>query len=301
MRLEGKRAIITGGGQGLGRGMAHAFAKEGARIVIAQRTAEKLEQVAREVEALGGEVHAIATDVGKEADVRAMIDLAEEKLGGLDVLVNNAGVGLRVPIEELDMADYDRLMDTNLRGLFLGVRLGVPLLKAAGGGSIINIASVHGVEGMPLNTVYAATKGGIIGATRAMAAELAPHRIRANVISPGAIHLEHYMNRLLSRIDEADRERFLTEMADDLEEMNTHRFYQPLEQVGMPVDIAMCAVYLASDESAFVTGQNITVDGGLTTAMKPWAMEEGREKARPARERVERWVVEYEKQRGNED
>jgi NAD(P)-dependent dehydrogenase (short-subunit alcohol dehydrogenase family) len=259
---------------------------------------EKLDRVKAEVEELGGEVYSLVTDVGKEADVRRLIDLAEEKLGGLDVLVNNAGIGLRVPIDELDMADYDRLMDCNLRGLFLGCRYGVPLLKAAGGGSIINIASVHGVEGAPLNTVYAATKGGIIGTSRAMAAELAPAMIRVNVVSPGAIHLEHYLSGLLDRIDEADHGRFFEEMAEDLDQQNTHRYYQPLERVGMPVDIAMCAVYLASDESPFVTGQNITVDGGLTTAMRAWAMEEGREKARPAGEKVEAWIKAYEEEKG---
>jgi NAD(P)-dependent dehydrogenase (short-subunit alcohol dehydrogenase family) len=160
-----------------------------AKVTIAQRTAEKLEQTKKEIEAMGGEVLAIPADVGKEEEVKRMIDATQERFGGLDVLVNNAGVGLRAPVEEVTMADYDRLMGTNLKGMYLGCHYGVPLLKGRGGGSIINISSVHGVDGAPLNTVYAASKGGIIGCTRALAAELAPFLIRVNAISPGAIRV----------------------------------------------------------------------------------------------------------------
>jgi NAD(P)-dependent dehydrogenase (short-subunit alcohol dehydrogenase family) len=208
MRLENKIAVVTGGGQGIGRAIARMFAREGARVVIAARTAAKLEQVRQEIEEAGGQVLAVPTDVGREDDMERLFASTRERFSGLDVLVNNAGVGLRVPIDEVDMKDYDRLMNTNLRGMFLGCRLAVPLMKTAGRGAIINISSVHGVQGYPLNTVYAATKGGIIGCTRALAAELAPLRIRVNTISPGAIWLESYTESWLKQVREEDREEF---------------------------------------------------------------------------------------------
>jgi hypothetical protein len=263
MRLKDKVAIVTGGGQGIGHGIALMFAREGAKVTIAQRTAEKLEQTTREIEEIGGEVLAIPTDVGKEEDVKRMIDATQERFGGLDVLVNNAGIGLRVPVDEVTMEDYERLMDTNLKGMYMGCQYGVPLMKEKGG-SIINISSVHGVNGCPLNTVYAATKGGIIGCTRALAAELAPDFIRVNVISPGAIRIN-----------------------DPLEGM---RYFQPLEIVGMPDDIAYCAVYLAADESRFITGQNIVVDGGLTTYLSGFASENARKKVDATFEEIKDWV-----------
>jgi len=291
MRLRDKIAIVTGGGQGIGRGIALMFAREGARLTIAQRTEEKLEQTTKEIEAMGGEVLAIPTDVGREEEVKRMIDATQERFGGLDVLVNNAGVGLRARVEEVEMSDYDRLMDTNLKGMYLGCHFGVPLMKARGKGSIINISSVHGVDGAPRNTVYAATKGGIIGCTRALAAELAPFFIRVNTISPGAIQVGdpgERMKRMLSRIKEEFHEEFRRLFGDRMGRGS--RYFQPLEIVGMPEDIAYCAVYLASDESRFVTGQNIVVDGGLTTYLSGYASEKARQQGRTSWEEIRAWV-----------
>ena len=192
MRLRDKIAMVTGGGQGIGRATARLFAREGAKVVIASRTEAKLAQVKKDIEAEGGQVLAVPTDVAKSEEVKALVDATRDHFGGLDVLVNNAGIGLQKPVDEVETADYDRVMDTNLRGMYHGCHFAVPLLKARGGGSIINISSVHGVDGSPLNTVYAATKGGIIGCTRALAAELAPHHIRVNTVSPGAFWLEMY-------------------------------------------------------------------------------------------------------------
>jgi len=275
MRLKDKVAIVTGGGQGIGRGISLMFAREGAKVTIAQRTAEKLEQTQKDIEELGGEVLAIPTDVGREDEVDRMIQAPRERFGGLDILVNNAGIGLRVPVDEVTTEDYQRLMDTNLKGMYFGCHYAVPLLKERGGGSIINISSVHGVEGCPLNTVYAATKGGIIGCTRALAAELAPHFIRVNAISPGAIRVHDPGEWILKRVKEEHREEFLRLFGDRLGE--GIKYYQPLEIVGMPDDIAYCAVYLAGDEARFVTGQNIVVDGGLTTYLSGFASERARE------------------------
>jgi len=285
--------MVTGGGQGIGRGIARLFAREGAKVAIAARTEARLGRVKDEIEAEGGEALAVVTDVRLEDEVKRLVGMTVERFGRLDVLVNNAGVGVLVSVDELEAEDYDRVMDTNLRGMYLGCRYAVPPMKAAGQGSIINIASVHGVQGRGLNSVYSATKGGIIGGTRAMAAELAPFRIRVNAISPGAIWLETMLERALERIREDCREEFLRLFEDSFRD--NHRYFQPLQVVGMPEDIAYCAVYLASDESRFVTAQNIVVDGGLTTYMSPYAPEGSREKVKASDGEIRAWIEAHKK------
>ncbi len=253
MRLKDRIAIITGGGQGIGRGIALLFAQHGAKIVIAARSADKLERVKSEVEELGGEVLAFPTDVGVREQMEALFATTVEHFGGLDILVNNAGVGSDVPVDRVTDEDYNRQMDANLRGMHLGCQLAVPLMKERGKGSIINMASVHGIEGSPGNTVYATTKGGIIGGTRALAAELAPSRIRVNVVSPGAIYLGGDRDLVPRRLKPEARAEFIERFGD--ESRIVHWSFQPLEMVGEPVDIAYLAIYLASDEARFVTGQ----------------------------------------------
>ncbi len=288
MRLQGKIAIVTGGGQGIGRATARLFAREGARVVIASRTEAKLEQVKKEIETDGGQVLAVPTDVSKAEDVKALVAATQDRFGGLDILVNNAGIGLRLPVDEVETADYDRVMDTNLRGMYHGCHFAVPLLKARGGGAIVNVSSVHGVDGSPLNTVYAATKGGIIGCTRSLAAELAPHRIRVNTVSPGAIWLEMYEENLLRQVEATSQAEFLERFGEVMRD--SHKFFQPLELVGMPEDIAHCALYLAAEESRFVTGQNIVVDGGLTTYLSPFAPPGSRQKLEEASAPMRAWM-----------
>ncbi|MFH1572301.1 MAG: SDR family NAD(P)-dependent oxidoreductase, partial [Gemmatimonadota bacterium] len=219
--------------------------------------------VRAEIEAAGGEVLAVVTDVGQADDVRRLVTATLERFGRLDVLVNNAGIGMRVPIDEVDLDEYDRLMDTNLKGMYLGCHFAVPHMKAAGGGTIINISSVHGLDGCPLNTVYAASKAGQAGGTRALAAELAPYNIRVNAISPGAIWIERSAARWVERVKPEFRDEFTARFGAQIKERS--RYYQPLKLCGEVEDIAWCAVYLASDRARFVTGQNIAVDGGLTT------------------------------------
>ena len=190
MRLKDLVAVVTGGGQGLGRATARLFAKEGAKVVIAARTEAKLDHVKAEIEAEGGEVLPVVTDVGKDVEVERLMKVTRERFGRLDVLVNNAGIGRWTPLEEASAEDYDRMMDTNLRGMFMGCKYGVPMMKEAGKGSIVNISSVHGVAGQATASIYAATKGGILGCTRSLATELAPENIRVNAVSPGAIWIE---------------------------------------------------------------------------------------------------------------
>jgi len=172
--------------------------------------------------------------------------------------------------------------------MYLGCHLGVPLMKEAGQGSIINISSVHGVEGSPGHTVYAATKGGIIGCTRSLAAELAPFLIRVNTISPGAIHLGGGPGGWLRRIKPEHHAEFLARFGNPAEESS--RTFQPLEVLGQPADIAYCAVYLASSESRFVTGQNIVVDGGLTTYLAASPRDDLREKYETHLRELREWM-----------
>ncbi len=267
MRLKNKVAIVTGGGRGIGRGIAKVFAKEGTKVVIASRTVEQLDRTLREIESAGGIVSSIVTDVSKADDVKNMVDFTIEKYGKLDVLVNNAGIGwfgYAIDDERMEYG-YDRLMATNLKGLFMGIHYAVPEMKKNGGGSIINIASVHAWNSWDRGSVYAASKGGIIAGTRALAIELAPYMIRINSISPGAIFVHEPEEMIAKRFGKEYVEEYKQRFGDIL--LEKQRYFQPLPITGMPEDIGYCAVYLASDESRFVTGINITVDGGVTAKL----------------------------------
>ncbi|MGB9597364.1 MAG: SDR family NAD(P)-dependent oxidoreductase [Candidatus Poribacteria bacterium] len=267
MRLKDKVAIVTGGGRGIGRGIAKVFAKEGAKVVIASRTAEQLDRTLKEIESMGGIVSSIITDVSQSSDVKKMIDFTVEKYGKLDVLVNNAGIGwFGYAIDDEKMEDgYDRLMATNLKGLFMGIHYAVPEMKRNGGGSIINIASVHAWNSWDRGSVYAASKGGIIAGTRALAVELAPYMIRINSISPGSIFVREPEEMIAKRFGKEYVEEYKQRFGDLPYERQ--KYVQPLPIAGTPEDIGYCALYLASDESRFVTGINITVDGGATAKL----------------------------------
>lgn len=267
MRLEGKVAIVTGGGRGIGRGIAKVFAKEGAKVVIASRTVEQLDRTLKEIESMGGIASSIVTDVSQSSDVKKMIDFTVEKYGKLDVLVNNAGIGwFGYAIEDEKMEEgYDRLMATNLKGLFMGIHYAVPEMKKIGGGSIINIASVHAWNSWNRGSVYAASKGGIVAGTRALSVELAPYMIRINSISPGSIFVREPEEMIAKRFGKEYVEEYKQKFGDLPYERQ--KYVQPLPIAGTPEDIGYCAVYLASDESRFVTGINITVDGGATAKL----------------------------------
>jgi len=238
MRLAGKTAIVTGGGSGFGEGIARAFAEEGARVVVADLNAEAAERVAAEI---GGE--AVATDVSDAASVAA---LAEGR--SPDILVNNAGVThLPAFLEDVSEADFDRVLATNVKSVYLMARAFVPGMKARGAGAILNIASTAGVSPRPKLNWYNASKGWLITATKAMAVELAPFGVRVNAINPVAGEtplLKSFMGEDTPEV----RAKFLATI--------------PIGRFSQPYDIAMAAVYLCSDEASMVTGVAIEVDGG---------------------------------------
>ncbi len=244
-RLDGRRAIVTGGASGFGLGIARAFVAEGARVVIADRDAAAAAAAAA---GLGAAAHAIACDVADRARVDAMAGGALEWLGGLDILVNNAGVAQRpTPLAELDEAAFDRIAAVNMKAIYLTACALLPALAVSPAAAILNIASTAGVSPRPGLVWYNASKAWVIGATRAMAIELAAQRIRVNAINPVAGETPMLAEFMGGDTPEA-RARFLASI--------------PLGRFSTPEDIAAAAVYLCSSEAGLVTGVALNVDGG---------------------------------------
>jgi NAD(P)-dependent dehydrogenase (short-subunit alcohol dehydrogenase family) len=246
MRLKGKVAIVTGGGTGIGKAIALELAKEGAKVVITGRRLSILEDVVNEIKKRGGEGIATTGDVSKPADVDRIVKTTVDTFKRLDILVNSAGVLFSAELAHHTEKIWDETIDINLKGSFLCIQRAVPEMLKQGKGKIINIASIAGQIGFPNSAAYCASKGGIMGMTKALACELAPQKINVNVIAPGDIetplnaHLLRDPVYLKSRIDQT-----------------------PYGRVGQVSDIAPAAVYLASDESDFACGVILTVDGGL--------------------------------------
>ncbi|HET9016742.1 MAG TPA: glucose 1-dehydrogenase [Thermomicrobiaceae bacterium] len=250
-RLVGRVAIITGAASGIGAASARLFAAEGARLVLADVDAEAVARVARAIEQDGGETVAVRTDVADDGEVAAMVATALERYGRLDVLFANAGVSGTGTVDEIALADLDRVLGVNLRGSFLCARHAVPAMARSGGGSIVFTASELALVGSPGSPAYCATKAGLIGLARAMALDHAPQGIRVNCVCPGATDTP-MLRRSMERepdpaADEADIVRRL-----------------PLGRLGRPEEIARAALFLAGDESSFVTGTALVVDGGWT-------------------------------------
>jgi NAD(P)-dependent dehydrogenase (short-subunit alcohol dehydrogenase family) len=248
-RLDGKVAIVTGAGSGIGRGIAEAFAREGARVVVANRRPEAGEETVRRIEAAGGSAVFHRTDVTGEADCRAVVALAVARYGRLDALVNNAGVFPRATLEETTEALWDQIMATNLRGAFFTCKHAVPELRRAGGGSIINLGSTNAYCGLPNLFAYSCSKGGLLTLTRNLARALAPDRIRVNLLNPGWVVSE---GEIVVQAQEGHDAAWLEEMGRR----------QPLGRHQVPEDAAMAAVFLASDEASQVTGVELNCDAG---------------------------------------
>ena len=243
MRLEGKTAIVTGAGSGFGAGIARAFAREGAKVLVADINGSAAAEVASEI----GGVPKTA-DVSDAASVQAMVQTAQDRLGRIDILVNNAGVThLPAPMEEVTEDDFDRVLAVNAKSVYLTAREIVPVMKAAGRGAILNVASTAGVSPRPNLNWYNASKGWMITATKAMAVELAPFGIRVNAINPVAGEtplLKSFMGEDTPEI----RAKFLATI--------------PIGRFSTPEDMGNAALYLCSEEASMVTGVAMEVDGG---------------------------------------
>lgn len=257
MRVKDRVAIVTGAAVGIGQGIATVLSREGAKVVVAdvdetagRRTVEELRQA-------GGDAIFVRADVGDEAQVRAMVDQAVRQYGRLQILVNNAGIGVYTPVHETSLADWERCLRVNLTGVFLCSKYALPHLKAAGGGAIVNIASVHAYQNVGGTAPYAASKGGVAALTRVMAIDYARDKIRVNAICPGWIYTP-----LIERIfrESGDFEGMKRRVGER----------QLMGRLGTPEDIGYAVLYLASDESSFVTGTSLFVDSGLTAQLETW-------------------------------
>jgi NAD(P)-dependent dehydrogenase (short-subunit alcohol dehydrogenase family) len=252
VRLEGKIALITGAGSGIGREAAKLFAGEGAWVVVADRDAAGGEATVRAVADAGGEASFVETDVASSESVRAAIAHAEERHGGLHVLFNNAGI---FPDDDGDPVAtpepvWDRVMDVNLKGVFLGCKYGIPALLRAGGGSIINTASFVAVMGAATAQVaYTASKGGVLAMTREIAVIYARQGIRANALCPGPVNTP-----------------LLQELLAEPEARARRLVHVPMGRLAEPEEVARAALFLASDDAAYVNGTSFLVDGGITGA-----------------------------------
>ena len=248
-RLDGKIALITGAASGIGRTTALLFAREGASVVLTDINEPAGHAVAAEINTQGGRVIFEPGNVTSAADCQRVTERAVREFGGIHILFNNAGIIRRASVVELSETDWDRVMAVNVKSMFLMSRLVIPIMAAAGGGSIINTASGWGLAGGPRAAVYCASKGAVVLLTKAMAIDHGPQKIRVNCICPGDTDTAMLRNEA-QQLGEAN-EKFLAESAK-----------RPLGRVGKPEEIAQAALYLASDASSFVTGTALVVDGG---------------------------------------
>ena len=244
MRLEGKVALISGGARGQGAVEAKLFAQEGAKVVFGDIRDQEGQQVEAEIRELGGEATYTHLDVTREADWRSAVDTSVDRYGKLDILVNNAGIAIWKGVEDTSEEDWDRVMAVNAKGVFLGTKHAIPAMRRAGGGSIVNISSTAGLRGSPGLAAYTASKGAVRLFTKSTAIQYAGDNIRCNSVHPGGVDTP-----------------MVQEAPDDPARQDA-RLRTPMGRRAAPEEIAYGVLYLASDESSFVTGSELVIDGG---------------------------------------
>lgn len=281
-RLEGKTAVITGAAGGIGFAAARLMAREGARVLVADLDSARAETAAAQVRDAGGVAVAAHVDAADEDSISAMIDRALTEFGGLHVLCNHVGgsdPARDTDLLTMDMAEWDRAMNLNVRSTVVTSRLAIPHMIAAGGGSIVNTASIAGVEGDSVQCAYGAAKAAVISLTRYVATQYGPHAIRCNAVAPGAVMTPALRDNLPAEVLEVVRRS------------------TSLEAVGEPEDIGHAMVYLASEESRYLTGQCLVVDGGTTSQS---ALAPERRPDTPAESEMRRTSVPTSTKEGNE-
>jgi NAD(P)-dependent dehydrogenase (short-subunit alcohol dehydrogenase family) len=244
--FEGKVALVTGGTSGIGKATAVAFAREGAKVVLTGRREKEGAQVVAEIKKLGGDAAFVRADIGKEADVKAMVKFTVDKFGKIDIAFNNAGVEWKGPLEQATEAEYRRIFDTNVWGVLNSMRHEIPAMLKNGGGAIVNTSSAAGHVGFPQVSVYVASKHAVEGLTKSVALEFAKQNIRINAIAPGPIATEMW-------------DRFAGDKEVSAQVIST----VPAARLGASDEIAAAVLYLASDAAKFTTGTSLVVDGGV--------------------------------------
>ncbi len=245
--MHGKVVIVTGGSSGIGRAAAITFAREGAKVVIAARRASEGEETIKQIVQAQGEAIFVQTDVTQAAEVQALVDRTLEQYGHLDCAFNNAGAGKGVRLIDSTEEEWEHEIAVNLKSVWLCLKYQIPAMLKSGQGAIVNMASQGAILGVPNYAAYGAAKGGVVSLTRAAAAEYASEGIRINAVSPGAVETELWANAPTGMLEQ---------VAAGI----------PLQRVGQPKDIAEVVVWLCSDAAAFITGQNLAIDGGYTTS-----------------------------------
>lgn len=254
VRLDGRVALVTGAGEGIGRGCALALADAGAVIFVNDKNTTTGAATVETIRAAGGQAHFVAADVAKADEVAAMFQAVAAQTSALHVLLNNAGVNLFKGMQETSLEEWNRIFSVDSAGVYLVTKAALPLLKAAGGASVINIASVHASLTVPNMTAYAAAKGAVLAMGRSLAQELGQFGIRVNTVSPG------FMDTPLL-------DSWLATEPDPEATMARVNGYHPLGRIGRPQDVGNLVTFLAGDESSFINGANILIDGGLTTRL----------------------------------